>query len=224
MLKKAAIEMGFLLDSKSFMTDFEFGLIKAIIFHFNSAELKGCHFHFSQCLWRHLSTIDLKRKYSTNSNFRLWIKKIISLAFVPLDMIDSVYDIIKRDIPKNEKISTDKMLSYFESTLSNRRFGRVIWNHSNTQGPRTNNNLEGFHSKFNHLHIFKLIKLFQGFEALYAVKFERIKNGLEVVKRRKEYVDQDKNIKALNEDLRNNLITSENFISQAAYLIGTDAK
>ncbi|CAF1136261.1 unnamed protein product [Brachionus calyciflorus] len=202
--------MGFILNPKSFMTDFEFGLIKAIIFHFNSAELKG-NFHFSQCLWRHLSTIGLKRKYSTNSNFRLWIKKIISLAFVPLDMIDSVYDIIKRDIPKNEKISNDKMLSLSlpgGMVVLVELFG-TIQTHK-VRGPII------IWKDFNPNSIEQL--------ALYAVKFERIKNGMEVVKRRKKCVDQDKKIKALVDDLRNNLITSENFISQAAYLIGTDAK
>ena len=59
------------------------------------------------------------------------------------------------------------MIKYFDATWLMGCFLPTLWNHSNTIGPRTNNNVEGFHSKFNrsigspHPNIYKLIKLFQ---------------------------------------------------------------
>ncbi|CAF1097435.1 unnamed protein product [Brachionus calyciflorus] len=131
---------------------------------------------------------------------------------------------------KNEKTSTDKMINYFDNTWMMGRYPRALWNHSNTIGPRTNNNVEGFHSKFNrsigssHPHIFKLIKLFQDYESLFSIKFERIQSGLELVIRKKKFVERDKKIFDLVNQLQSNLMSLEIFILKAAFLIGTEPK
>ncbi|CAF0898485.1 unnamed protein product [Brachionus calyciflorus] len=184
----------------------------------------------AQCIWRHLSTIGLKKRYTKNEPFRLWIKKLIGLALVPLDMLENAYEIVKTTIPKNEKTSTDKMINYIDNTWIMGRYPRALWNHSNTIGPRTNNNVEGFHSKFNrsigssHPHIFKLIKLFQDYESLFSIKCERIQSGLELVIRKKKFVERDKIIFDLVNQLQSNLMSLEIFILKAAYLIGTEPK
>ncbi len=64
-----------------------FTLIEKIIITF----LIGCLFHFSQAIWRQVQSKKLSTKYKEDECFRLNVKKLIALAFVPLDdiMVDS---------------------------------------------------------------------------------------------------------------------------------------
>ncbi len=61
------------------------------------------------------------------------------------------------------------------------RFANGLWNHHDTQGPRTNNNLEGFHSRIGkslqHVHpnIFRFTELIQKVELSERAKLTQIK-------------------------------------------------
>ncbi|QQP54480.1 uncharacterized protein FKW44_007327 [Caligus rogercresseyi] len=44
---------------ETILTDYEKGLQNAILSIWPNSSLRGCYFHFKQCLWRKLSTLDL---------------------------------------------------------------------------------------------------------------------------------------------------------------------
>ena len=51
--------------------------------------LLGCLFHFGQNVWRHVQNSGLSKKYQEDDNFRANVKKLIVLAFVPLNDVSS---------------------------------------------------------------------------------------------------------------------------------------
>ncbi|CAN7945386.1 unnamed protein product, partial [Ixodes hexagonus] len=64
-------------------TDFELALIQAILFVFPGARHRGCHFHFSQAIWRKVQELGLSKAYRLDTSVAGFVRKMISLAFVP---------------------------------------------------------------------------------------------------------------------------------------------
>ena len=114
---------------------------------------------------------------------------MIALSFCPSDRLDEAFEHIKSCKP--EVVACDKMLKYFKDTWMTGSYPNCFWNHSETFGPRTNNHIEGFHSKFNRCvghpkpNIFNLIKLMKRYEAVYKTRHEYIAQGKLIVKRKK---------------------------------------
>ena len=122
-------------------------------------------FHFAQCIWRNVNIFGFKTKYSKDDAFKLFVKKLIALALVPLDL--EAVTISKSSLPANGVTAAKKIIAYFQNTWINGNFPIDLWNHCLSTDPRTNNHVEGFHSKFNkyiktpHPHIYKLINVFK---------------------------------------------------------------
>ena len=52
----------FQLNPQRVTCDFELALIKSIKFHFPTATIKGCLFHFGQCIWKNVNINGFKKK------------------------------------------------------------------------------------------------------------------------------------------------------------------
>ncbi|CAF2066838.1 unnamed protein product, partial [Rotaria magnacalcarata] len=72
----------------------------------------GCLFHFSQAVWRQVQSKGLTTKYNEDEFFRLNVRQLISLAFVPLDQIIIGFDLICDQFDDD----ADDLLEYFEKT------------------------------------------------------------------------------------------------------------
>ena len=72
---------------------------------------------------------------------------------------------LKADEPQIHGI--DDLIAYFEHTWLGDQFAPAKWNVYSEKRPRTNNNLEGWHTKAqkvagkNYLNIFEIIELFK---------------------------------------------------------------
>ncbi|CAF1624098.1 unnamed protein product [Rotaria magnacalcarata] len=139
------------------MTDFETGTIKSVKDMLPNILHKGCLFHFSQVVWRQVQSKGLTTKYNEDEVFRLNVKQLIALAFVPLDQIIIGFDLICDQFDAD----ADDLLEYFEKTCigePKRRTGREkpqfdhkLWNiHDRVVAtvPRSNNSVEGWHNAF----------------------------------------------------------------------------
>ncbi|CAF3388797.1 unnamed protein product [Rotaria socialis] len=118
----------------------------------------GCLFHFSQVVWREVQSKGLITKYSANEFFRLNVKQLIALAFVPLDQIITGYVLICDQFDDD----ADDLLEYFEKTCIDEpkirgtgrkkpQFDHKLWNiHDRVVAtvPRPNNLVEGSHDVF----------------------------------------------------------------------------
>ncbi|KAG0426106.1 hypothetical protein DMUE_5990, partial [Dictyocoela muelleri] len=69
------------------ITDFEYGLSKAIKNVFPNSRTCGCNFHFSQILWRKIQDLKLILFYRKNEKFKKIFKYLIMLSYVPIENI-----------------------------------------------------------------------------------------------------------------------------------------
>lgn len=71
--------------------DFEQSTIKALKSKFPTSNIHGCNFHFGQNLWRHIQQVGLQTKYSSDPDFALNIRLVLSLAFVPTADVEEAF-------------------------------------------------------------------------------------------------------------------------------------
>ena len=145
---------------------------------------------------RHIGSLGLKSNYSDDDEIlKKWIKRIFSLAMVPIEAIDSLWEDILIDKPELPRV--DEFLDYFTNTYFEGQFPVELWNHFKTVGPRTNNHLEGYNSKLKkcvsvaHPNIYTAIQLLQSQEVSASLNFYRAANGERIPPRRKKDIEKD---------------------------------
>ncbi len=69
-----SVEKGFILAPKVVMTDFELAFIKAWKKVFPETVHYGCHFHFTQCLARHVQLLGLEAAYELKGQVYDWLR------------------------------------------------------------------------------------------------------------------------------------------------------
>ncbi|CAF1380347.1 unnamed protein product [Rotaria sordida] len=120
---------------ESIMTDFETGTIKSVREMLPNVLHKGCFFHFSQAIWRQVQRKGLVTKYKEDEYFRLNVRKLIALAFVPVDEITTGFELIANQFDDD----ADDLLDYFEKTWTDEpkrrgtgrkkpQFDHKLWN------------------------------------------------------------------------------------------------
>ena len=74
--------------------DFEQGAIKSFAEEFPGIVVKGCYFHFTQSIWRKIQEIGLVTVYKEDKTIRNWLQKFKSLAFVPIDLVQTAFNFL----------------------------------------------------------------------------------------------------------------------------------
>ena len=75
-------------DSQSVLSDYEQSLHNAIVATWPGVTPRGCHFHYTQALWRNLQRTDLVPEYQVEgSEVRKSFKMMAALPFVPEDVL-----------------------------------------------------------------------------------------------------------------------------------------
>ena len=143
---------------KKVVIDFEAAVRNAIKKMQPDTEIQFCFFHLGQAVWRNVQKLGFSRKYMDDDEFRLNVKKMICLAFVPIDDVIFAFEALRKEDPSEEFQS---LSDYFEDTYigacrGNRRvkpkFETADWNVFNrvlSGEPRTNNALEAWNGSFN---------------------------------------------------------------------------
>jgi len=105
------------LSPTSIMSDFEKAAISAFADIYPLAELRGCFFHFSQCLWRKFSKIpEGLNFYKMDPNFTLHLKCLPALAFVPVSEVPDAYEKLVASSFYSQNEFLAPLLQYFEET------------------------------------------------------------------------------------------------------------
>lgn len=97
-------------DPASIMIDFERACINAIDEVFPQANVIGCLFHLCKNVQKHVQAAGLQEQYSVDEEFRVNVRMIPALAFVPLDDITTAFETLIQHCNGNE----DHILDYFE--------------------------------------------------------------------------------------------------------------
>lgn len=187
--------------------DFEQAAFNAISRIWPNAIVKGCFFHFGQAIWRRVNHLGLATLFNTNQQFRRCVELITSLALIPRHDIEIGWAFI-RDQISNYSWQVDELLDYVENTwLSDNSsiFHREIWSHYGTIRGRTNNAVEGFHSKINRhinksqINIYEILQTIKDIQQENACELIRLIGGGRNKSRKRAYVAQDQSIIHLTE-------------------------
>ena len=205
-------------------TDFEIAMIQAIQEVFPSASTKGCFFHYSQAVWRKVQNLGLQEEYRSNLDLSRFVSKILALSLCPVRFVRVAWSAIKAAAPQVSNIN--ELCRYFENTWLNGEFPIPSWNHHETEGPRTNNHLEGWHRRMNgiagkkHPNIYELVELFQAEQASTEVTIEQLGAGGAVRRRGKFYRVKDRSIQRIRERFNNGTYTLEEYIDNLSKWMG----
>ena len=151
------------------MIDFEQGMIAALNQEYSLLTRKGCLFHPSKSIYRHVQELGLSQRYMNDDQFRTNIRMTGALGFVPIEDTVQTFETLAVHCGEEEQA----VLDYFESTyIGEVRRGRrqqpmfphELWNMNirvQEDLPRTNNELEGWHTRFStsFLHYLEIIYL-----------------------------------------------------------------
>ena len=142
---------------QSFMTDFESSMLSALNQTYPGILQVGCLFHSAKNVFRRVQDIGLQQNYLTDPLFSGNIRMIPALSFVPVQDVILASD----ELCNHCGIDEQPVLDYFETNyIGELRRGRrllplflhELWNMHNrilNELPRTNNNLEGWHTRFS---------------------------------------------------------------------------
>ena len=91
---------------------------------------------------RKIQNILLEIQYKENTDqLKSFVRRTAALAFVPIHFVPLPWQGIKEDTPELQRIH--EFITYFETTWIVGTFHTAEWNLYETEGPRTNNHLEG---------------------------------------------------------------------------------
>jgi hypothetical protein len=174
------------------MADFERACLNACSTVFPAARLVGCLFHLGQCLWRRVQEEQLTVRYRDDEVFRLNVKMLLALSFVPRAHVIGAYE----DLVETFDDTMTPIVDYWEDNYigrlrrnrrANPRFAIDLWNvHDRLVDglPRTNNSVEAWHRSFqrtidcHHPSLFKLIEQFRREQDHVEIQLERYRNGV----------------------------------------------
>jgi hypothetical protein len=165
LIVNAAAAHGLVFNPKVIQVDFEQAAINSFHKTFPTASVHGCFFHYTQCLWKKIQHLGLQSRYEQDKNVECWVRRMMALPLVPLDVVDDVFMWAMADAPG--VVEATAFHDYMCETWidSGCRFHRSLWNHFTTSYDRTNNALEGWHFRMNrstsskHPAVFKVIEL-----------------------------------------------------------------
>lgn len=131
--------------------DFEQSLIQALKIHFAQSHVSGCLFHLSQALIRRLQKERLICLYKTNLNFKRFTKALLTLSFVNINEISNTFNQLKNN--EAFPVELEPIYTYFYNIYisDSSIFPPELWHCRNlfeSNTPRTNNAIEGWHSIF----------------------------------------------------------------------------
>ena len=183
------------------VADFELAIKQAIQLDFPTASFKGCYYHFCQALMRKIQEIGLQIQYQNNTDgLKSFVRKIAALSFVPVRFVRLAWQGIKAIIPQVPRI--EDFISYFETYWLVGMFHLPEWNVYDTDGPRTNNHLEGWHNRLkrvvgkSHPNIYECVEVFQKEQGSTEISLIKLAPGARPPNRRKA-IEKDKKIEEL---------------------------
>ncbi|VDI72607.1 Hypothetical predicted protein [Mytilus galloprovincialis] len=154
------------LRVEAFCLDFESAAWSAIKIVFPTAEIKGCSFHWCQAVMRKVAKLGLKTAYDSKKSVHLFIRKLLALPYLPSDHIRPAFtEMLQTTATASPQIK--QLMTYLQRTWFNNTVWTVQQWSVHRLSVRTNNDVEGWHRRFNgkaahnHLHFYKIVPAFQ---------------------------------------------------------------
>ena len=99
-LKDGAARIKLKLEPHYVMLDFEAAAIDAYLHHFINIEIKLCHFHFGQNVFKKIVETGFKKQYTDDVDLKCWVKQIIALALIPPEEVEDAFVELSLNAPE----------------------------------------------------------------------------------------------------------------------------
>lgn len=217
-------EMNIALQPKVILTDFETAAIKAVKTVFPETAQKGCFFHLTQNIWKHVQSAGLSQIYGQNSDFANRIRHLAALAYLSPEEIPPAFRLVEEQVlPKDaEEVSAWFKKYYVEGSYTKQRdaasnclkikktpptFAPPFWSVASSIEigvPITQNCVEIWHHRWNALLGRKKWNIYKTFEEILKEQKTTIDTIEKIIgqqatepKRRKTQQDKEEKIKKL---------------------------
>ena len=206
-------------DDSTIISDFESSIIPTLRHHFPNTQHHSCYFHHTQAIWRQVQRLGLQAEYEEDQCFiRRSARSLMALAFLPEDKITPTFEHLQQlpEVQNNPKLI--QLYEYSLRTWMTGPFPMDMWNvHQATT--RTNNMVEGWHSKLNkyvrrlHPNIHQLIKELQKEQAMTQLTLQRARLGGAPPARRQKYVRIDQQVETMTTNYTENRLTELEYLA-----------
>lgn len=128
--------------------DYERAIWKAlrVVFQDRQISFQGCAFHWGQAVWRHVQSLGLASQYLSDAGTRCFIRKLLSLPFIPAEHIEPTFDALRSF---NSSDNIEPLLDYVHTNWIQSSFWPIQCWCVYGQSVRTNNDVEGWHNRLN---------------------------------------------------------------------------
>lgn len=221
-LRTEMAELDLVFNPKKIMSDFESGLMPAVRLAFPDCVHKGCYFHHTQCIWREVQHKGLTNVYHEDHHSKKIIRMLMAVAFLPILAIRPAVQMLESQLPEDSPVSS--LFTYYRDNWLNGNYPLVMWNvHKETT--RTNNHVEGWHSKLNktigklHPNIYELIECLKKEQANTELTVSRARLGAAPPPRRLKYREADDRITRLRDLYLNGESTTVEFLRSLRHTV-----
>jgi hypothetical protein len=198
-LNLKATHLGLQLNPSTIVTDFETGVIPAIRNQFPGALHRGCHFHFSQAVWRQVQTLGLVNDYRNDPAVAEHVRLLMALPFAPRNIVRNVFNQLQQSAPPQMA----PLLAYYDNQWF-RNVSTRLWNVFGIDD-RTTNEVEGWHLRFNnivrkhHPNLWQLVSALQDEHASVDISIQQLNVGQQLARPSRKYAAIQKKISSLRE-------------------------
>ncbi|CAM4835599.1 unnamed protein product [Rotaria magnacalcarata] len=191
--------------SDRIISDFETSLIPAIFAEFPQTLHKGCYFHHIQSIYRRIQNLGLATVYSEDEEIRTCCRKLMALAFLPLDEVESSFYNLRGIVNSRVKELLHQLFLYHDDYWMNK--------------VRLQSIHLGFHNRLNRrmeqarANIWSFIRCIVNEETRYQHSYNQINTGAQPRLQSKLTDAIQKRIDALNERYNNKEINVEELLN-----------
>ena len=174
------------------MSDWERGARNAVKTRFPGILLRGCHFHYSQSVWRKIQRLGLSNAYHSNSEFKTAVRCFMALPFLPEDQIRPIYNHLNlEDVILNPENMNN--FTIFKNYIRKHWINGIPSNELSVFNCRfrTNNGEENYHGRLKkdilvaHPRIWLSVEVLNNTIQDTDLDIERLSRGIDITRTRK---------------------------------------
>ncbi len=178
--------------------------------------IKGCYFHFCQALLRKVQDLGLQSEYRRNSELRSFVQKAAAVAFVPLRYVRLGWIGVKAVLPNVPR--TEEFVVYFQGTWISGNYPPATWNVHDLDDCRTNDLMEGWHSKLKnvlgkaHPNVYEIVRTLKAEQAAVELAVAQLGAGACPPPRSHASIDKDWKVAEMKRKFAANEMTLQEYI------------